>query len=426
MTKRIVVEPSSFDFRNLGDTAMMQVAVLRLKELWPHAEIGVITVRPDLLARFCPSAVPIDVKARHAWLAGRSLFGRFGRRLPPKVSTILKRTEEQLWLRFPALTDLWAIFWALALHRAVLPSSSGFRKRVIGADLLVLAGMGALNDAFGENARWLLDEFGAASRAGVPIVAFGQGIGPITKPLLLAKARTVLPQFKLIGLREGRTALPLLESLGVSRERTIVTGDDAIELAYELRTASMGDAIGVNLRIAAYAETDAETVGKLSESLRRAAQALNSSLVAVPILLHQSNSDVETIVELLDGQIPSSLAAIESPEDVIRQIGKCRVVVTGSYHAGVFALAQGIPVVGLVQSAYYEQKFAGLQEQFSGGCRSIDFRRPVTSGEIEDAIRNAWESAEEVRPSLLEAAARQIELSRAAYRAVKGLYRLEP
>jgi colanic acid/amylovoran biosynthesis protein len=128
---------------------------------------------------------------------------------------------------------------------------------------------------------------------------------------------------------------------------------------------------------------------------------------------------------LLCGQSQGSTAAIETPEDVIRQIGKCRVVVTGSYHAGVFALAQGVPVVGLVQSAYYEQKFAGLQERFPGGCRTLDFRRLVTSGEIEEAICDAWESAEQVRDSLLEAAVRQIELGRSAYQTVRELYPLE-
>ena len=51
----------------------------------------------------------------------------------------------------------------------------------------------------------------------------------------------------------------------------------------------------------------------------------------------------------------------------------------------------------------------------------IDFRRSVASSEIGDAIRDAWESAERVRDSLLAAAARQIELSRAAYGAASEL-----
>jgi colanic acid/amylovoran biosynthesis protein len=284
--------------------------------------------------------------------------------------------------------------------------------------------MGGLNDAFADSACPLLDELEAVLRMGVPVVAFGQGIGPITDPELMEKARTVLPRLKLIGLREGYTGLPLLESIGVPGDRICVTGDDAIELAYHRRTSSLGDAIGVNVRLAGYAGTDEDTVNKLRDPLRRAAQALASSLIPVPISLHESDSDLETADMLLCCQSQGSTGTIESPEDVVDLIGRCRVMVTGSYHGGVFSLAQGIPVVGLVQSPYYRQKFTGLQERFPAGCRMIDLRRPVASGEIEDAIRGAWESAEEVRGSLLEAAACQIELSRAAYQAVRELYPL--
>ena len=238
MTKRIVVESGSYDYQNLGDTAMMQIAVARLSELWPHAQIEIVTARPDLLARFCPAAVPIDVEARRAWLSGRSLIGRVRRRLPPRASAFVHRLEEELWLRCPRVTELWIVFRAWALGKAIPPSPSRFRARLAGADLLVVNGMGALTDAFSENACAILDELRAVLRAGVPIVAFGQGIGPIADPELLAKARAVLPRLKLIAVREGRMGLPLLDSLGVPRERILVTGDDAIELAYDRRPGS--------------------------------------------------------------------------------------------------------------------------------------------------------------------------------------------
>jgi colanic acid/amylovoran biosynthesis protein len=285
--------------------------------------------------------------------------------------------------------------------------------------------MGGLNDAFADSACPLLDELEFVLQAGVPVVVFGQGVGPITDPELLAKARAVLPRLKLIGLREGHTGLPLLESLGVPRDRIYVTGDDAIELAYRRRPGFLGNGIGFNLRLAGYAGTGEDIVGKLRDPMLLAARTLNSSLVPVPISFHGSDSDVEANGRLLDGQNLASQTMIESPEDVIHQIGKCRVVVTGSYHGGVFALAQGIPVVGLVRSSYYEQKFTGLQEQFPGGCRMIDFRRSVTPGEIQDAICSTWESAERVREQLLGAAARQVELGRAAYQAARGLCPLE-
>ena len=71
--------------------------------------------------------------------------------------------------------------------------------------------------------------------------------------------------------------------------------------------------------------------------------------------------DVETLRELLAGLGDSDGgASLETPQLVIDRVGECKVVVTGSYHGAVFALAQGIPVVALVKSPYYVNKMAGL------------------------------------------------------------------
>jgi len=249
----------------------------------------------------------------------------------------------------------------------------------------------------------------------VPVVAFGQGIGPITDPALLAKIRSVLPRVALIGLREGRCGLPLLESLGVPRERIHVTGDDAIELAYRLRPAAPGRAIGINFRIADYVGFGEDAVDALRAPLLESARALNAPFSPAPISLLDSESGARSIGKLLGDETIAARVKIDEPADVIRQIGKSRIMVTTSYHGGVFALAQGIPVVALIASSYYEQKFTGLQDQFPGGCRILDFRRSNAPGELQDAVRDAWESADRVRGSLLTAAARQLELSRALY-----------
>ena len=75
MKMHIVVEPGSYLCLNMGDVAMMQVAVKRLGELWPHAQIEVVTGRPDRLLSLCSSAVPLSTEERKAWLSGRSLMG---------------------------------------------------------------------------------------------------------------------------------------------------------------------------------------------------------------------------------------------------------------------------------------------------------------------------------------------------------------
>jgi colanic acid/amylovoran biosynthesis protein len=416
MIRQIIVEPSGYACLNMGDVAMMEVAVARLRGLFPHAAIKVVTACPDRLSSYCSSVTPMSAEARKAWLSSRFLIGSLYQKLPKSLSYPLRKLERELWLQRPQISDFEARIKAKLLHRSFL-SPSRFRTRLAGADLLVVSGSGMFNDAFADSAIPLQDELESALRTGVPVIAFGQGIGPITNPLLLAKARAVLPRLKLIGLREARTGLPLLESLGVPRDRIYLTGDDAIELAYRRSPECLGNRIGINLRLADYAETGNDMADTLREPLLHVAQSLHASLVPVPISFHKADSDVASFKQLLGVEYKNSYVSIKTPEDAIRLIGQCRVMVTGSYHGGVFALAQGIPVVGLVHSPYYEQKFTGLQEQFPNGCRILDFRRPITPEEIRNAVSEAWNSADQSRESLLVAAACQVELSRAAYRA---------
>ena len=98
-----------------------------------------------------------------------------------------------------------------------------------------------------------------------------------------------------------------------------------------------------------------------------------------------------------------------------------RVVVTGAYHAAVFALSQGIPVVGLSASDDYTAKFLGLEAQFGLGCETVLLSAPNAWERVAAAIDRAWQSAEKVRVPLQEAARRQIALSQGAYERVKEI-----
>jgi polysaccharide pyruvyl transferase WcaK-like protein len=424
MSFRVLVEPGSYPLHNHGDNAMMQVGVGRVRELWPDAEIGVVTSRPDKLPDYCPSAVSIPESTRRAWLSGRSLFGGMHERIPASVACHLGHLERQLWLRYPGVIGTGVELKEKLLGRAT-PSPSRFYDYLFGVDLLVICGMGLINDAFEDSAHAMLDEVESALLRGVQVVAMGQGIGPISTPGLRARASRVLPKLALIALRERRAGLPLLLSLGVPSERIVVTGDDAIELAYDRRRSTLGEMIGINLRIASYSEMGSETMARLRDPLYRAAEELNSALIPVPISLSDATSDIRAIGEFLRNQSNNPEKTLESTQDIIDTIGECRVVVTGSYHSGVFALAQGIPVVALVQSAYYEQKFLGLKDQFGCGCAVINLQKPGSSDDLKETICSVWESAERLRLPLLKAAAEQVRLSREAYSTVHRLCSLE-
>ena len=86
----------------------------------------------------------------------------------------------------------------------------------------------------------ILGTMEAAIRRGIPVVMFGQGMGPLSDPIVLSRAKDVLPEVTLITLRGSRGGLALLESIGVSSARVLTTGDEAIELAYAARAKATG------------------------------------------------------------------------------------------------------------------------------------------------------------------------------------------
>lgn len=412
---RILVEPGCYDSLNMGDVAMLQVLVHRLGHLWPRATIQVLTDDPKRLLEYCPKVEPIDALGRRIWFQDGGLFSPLHKLLPDTLSLPLLDVEGRVRRRFPAQFER-----LLRIKKRLLRQDCGslttFLKAVDEADLIVVSGQGSITDSFHAHALNVLDVLGMAIRRGTPTAMFGQGLGPVANRRLRTRVKQILPVVTDLALREGRAGLPLLDSLKIDRSSVVVTGDDAIELAYNVRADKLGKAIGVNLRVSSYSNVNNDLLEKVGVVLHRVASKHEAPLVAVPIAINDEVSDVRTIRRLVDDgkQASESEASVLSPLEVITQIGSCRLVVAGSYHAAVFALAQGIPTVCLANSAYYFDKFMGLANQFGTGCTVIQDGARLSEN-LEAALEDSWLLAESARPPLLDAAARQIEASRAAY-----------
>jgi polysaccharide pyruvyl transferase WcaK-like protein len=419
----ILVEPSEYAYLNIGDTAMLQVAVARLSALFPHAAIHVFTHDPRGLAFYCPDAIPLTTRGRQIWLQDGYLFDRLYQLLPRSYLTEqLREVERGLRRRWPSLGKL-LIRSKMKLRGTSSQDMNEYLEVISKADLVVVSGMGGITDAFPEYAFGVLDTLGLAIQRGIPTAMFGQGIGPIQDPKLKARANAVLPYVDLIALREDRAGRPLLESLGVSSDRVLTTGDDAIEIAYQSRSEQLGNGLGVNLRAASYSSVDQCLIERTRPVLQNVARKHKVPMIPIPISWGMGEADAVTIQQLTIGydNVFDTGQPVDTQTKVIEQIRRCRVVVTGSYHAAVFALAQGIPAVGLAKSDYYVDKFVGLAELFDAGCEVIFLTDTQFPTKLELAIDRMWQSVEQLRPQLLAAAARQIQLSRAAYQRVQEL-----
>jgi polysaccharide pyruvyl transferase WcaK-like protein len=423
----ILIELGSHHLNNLGDVVMLQVAISRLQQLFPNSKIQVFTFAPDRLHQYCPDAEPLSTKGRDIWAYPLSKFpSHFG--LLNRIANYFDTSTngQNLRKQFPQITRS-VLRNRLRNCPDLITHFDDFTNAIFHADLLMFTGGGYFTDVFPYSVNCVLSTIELASKLKKPIAMLGQGLGPLNDASLFAKTQQIFPAISLFGLRENLAGPVLLQALGVKRDRVIITGDDAIEFAYQARPSQLGHAIGVNLRVSHYSNVDLQVLNSIQSALHQIAEQYQASLVPVPISRHtdakNEQPDSVAIHQIIEGYSNFSDGGfqLDTPLKVIEQAGRCRVVVTASYHAGVFALSQGIPVVALVKSKYYVDKFLGLADQFGVGCKIIFLDEAGLEEKLVKQIGKLWAEAELLSPKLLRAAERQIQQGHAVYQKLLNL-----
>jgi colanic acid/amylovoran biosynthesis protein len=342
------------------------------------------------------------------------------RRLPDKLRVLFRILQRALKSSYPGIAKQLARLKLRSLAPEDLGALDRYIEAISHADLVIVTGMGGITDTFAEYAFGLLGTIDLAIARGAMTALVGQGIGPLVSPDLVAIARRVLPKVDFISLREGLHSLPLLQTLGVPLDRVVTTGDDAIEMAYERHSELIGTNLGINVRRTSYSAIGLSDIERLRPIIVRVVQLLRCSVICVPVSQHAGESDSQSFGDLLGSLVACSDKGetIRTPMGLIDQIRRCRLVIAGSYHAGVFALAQGVSVIGLAANDYYTQKFEGLAHQFGLGCEVIRINEDGYQEKLSSAALRMWKVAEDVRPQLLDRAAQQVRSSRAAYEAL--------
>lgn len=435
---RILLDQAVHDHRNKGNNALLEAALYRLRRYWPAASYDIISIAPHFCRVYFPGTHPVSYHdvcpitgrfdAVHRFTPRPLLKGLFElrRRLEERNGTSL--SAERLRMMVRSGSDRGAVAPDPAVD--ALPPTEGFEdtarpvaktavekyRHIAGYDLYVCTGGGYMCDSDRDFLFQMFDRLEAAVAYGVPAVMVSQGIGPLEDPALLARAAAVLPHIDYIMIREERVARPLLDSLKVPRGNVLMTGDDAIEPAFQLRRPRPGTGIGVSLRVASYTQVSMQHIADMRPVVRAAAAKYGATLVTAPIDINDADlAYIEAIVG--DSSVTSgSWRRFESTPDLIKRIGRCRVMITGTFHAAVFALGQGIPVVALAKSVEYHNKIMGLQTEFGAeGVQIVDLSRSDMQQVLAEAIDAAWLAAERLRPHLLAQAERQIALGYAAY-----------
>jgi polysaccharide pyruvyl transferase WcaK-like protein len=401
---RILVDQSGYELLNIGDVAMLQSCVLRLRRQWPGAEIMVISDDPVRLASYCPGTIAIS----------RASTKLSSLRFLPRKPLLI---TEQVW-------KMGAPYFSGRVGRGRPRQGRSRQGRpltaiqaVQAADLIVASGGAYVTDTWWWHAAGVLSLLSLAQRLGKPTAMFGQGIGPLRQRALRMQAGAVLPKLKVIGLREERIGRELLLSLGTSPGAAVLTGDDALELMVDAPVAT-GNALGICMRVAGYAGVESGTAAAIGDLATQAAVAFGAPIIGLPVSRYADSADIVALRALqLSGRDHADIVVkdITTPQDLILAAASCRVVVTGSYHAAVFALAQGVPAVCLTKSSYYEAKFGGLRALFPAACFVVPLDAADCAAHFNAMVHQAWQLPAPARTAARDIAVGLREAGRAAY-----------
>lgn len=433
---RILLDQGIFDMRNLGQNALLQAAVERIKKIWPDASIGVTTVAPQILNMFFPDVIPVSPNGKHAWYITRSRYDRIRRYIPRSVLRLILEVREEFWHRWPGFhfgsitSKIKSLFHSTASKNASLPpveapsiAQPDYASVVSGADIFIATGSQYMCDHARGTALQVLDRLDASIRCGIPTAMVGQGMGPIEDAELITRAKEILPLVDLFLVRERLEAPALLASLGVDPAKVFVTGDDAVELAYNARASALGRGIGISMRCMPSTKITDGDIPLINKALVQAAQKHNAELVGLPISLSIHERDDLCTKQLMNGYRRTWMSRknFQTPLEFIKNIQRCRLVIAGTFHGALLSLAQGVPVICVVRSELYANKFYGMADLFSPGCEILFLDDKQFSQKFISSVDSTWQAAEELRKNLLDKAAQQIEWGNLAYQRLLGL-----
>jgi polysaccharide pyruvyl transferase WcaK-like protein len=387
---KVIVDNGAYSLRNMGDVAMLQVCLARIRQVHPGAEIRVLIADPEHLDRYCPGALALNVAARDAFFESHRVT----------ASPIYER-----WRR-------------LKTRLRIPPKARVFSCAFESADAVVVAGGGFLNDINVVQTRSVLRMLAEAGRRGYITALFGQGLGPLENPEFRGLLGDACSNGTHIGLRESRRGPLIIKQAGLDLNCCTITGDDAIELASAVRRRQLGSSLGLSLRSVGYSALQDHDRMAISNALQYLRNELAVDIVPVPISFNPWEDDPQVISSVAGPEFRSTAAFLDRPMDLIAQVARCRVMLTATYHGGVFALSQGIPCICLYRSNYYRYKMEGLAGQFPHGCEVLDLAAAGVESAIIDTVQQLWDAADELRLPIIASADKQVQAGKNFYQSI--------
>lgn len=387
-------------YGNLGDTAMIEGVVLRLKSILPEAEIFVVDSQ-SLKTVIWDFPGVFRQKEYNEYIV-KSFFMNIFAGVP------FFRRYRNCWRKVSRKITLWSLGRFFPAGSLSIANYSKTENKSIKLsefceqfDALHIVGGGNLTDTFLEELfkkSCLLLTFAEQDK---PIVLTGQQIGPFKSNILKKALCRVLRKSNFVGLREPIDSLSFCQKAHIDAKQFEVMGDDSFGLspADDELILNLLDQYGLkeneflafNVRIAFYALEQKRHLQQIAVILDKIGIYFQMPIVIVPIALNPGDSDIVSGKELAKLVRSAQILVMENnnltPGLVKGILGKAFGVVGVSYHFCTFALSQGVPAVCIHDGDYYLQKARGLCGFWKDGRLALPLNETSTNQAVNHIVQ---------------------------------------
>ena len=246
-----------------------------------------------------------------------------------------------------------------------------------------------------------------AHRLGVKNMLYANGIGPINKASNVKRIRKVLETVELITLRE-QTANTLLENLNIKCPKVVVTADPVFSLPtpdYELAQEELqnlgispGEFLCVSLR--AWKTNPPGFEQQIASFCDYVYEKFDLKILFVPMQPPEDTEVSKKAIALM--KHPAIFMESTQNMDSLRGIvGLSALTLAMRLHSLIYAITNGVPVIGLVYDPKVEWLMKAIEQPFYTAVEDTNADELI---EFADRIQEDYESiAEHVREAGLKA-----------------------
>lgn len=370
---------------NPGDEAILKSTLYELDASFPGSFFGIWTSHDEFRPRFDR---PID----HEILSWRPLPWTHGTSLGDR-----------------ALMKLYVDTFPLS--RSVVRAMSGRDRRVEdairGYDKVIFVGGGYINSDYAIAEMNFLA--GVAERLGKPSYLLGQTLGPFRKTQHARMARQIFGAARAVVLRdedsrsevEAFAAKVFLGSDHAIAFEPRISGEDRLLASRYVEDGAVN--VGINLRLWRDSRNYYAEVARALSEFAAFVPGGRLRLVFVPMETGPLCDDREE-GDLFGDYLPQGLdyRVVWEPLSVEARhhlISRLHLFAGMRLHSLVFALACGVPTIGIYHDEYYRRKIGGLFERFRMPGLAIPIQR---AGEMGRLLRGAYSQHDRMRERILD------------------------